>query len=132
MRYGETMPSNDWFSLLTLARELSPDSKSTFTAPHLAAQSGRERDVKIASGWLYKFRKWGYVDVVGTVQGSSIRPLNVYVVTEKGHACKPRAGRELQLRQLLEAIVALRKAKGAKNEAAAATALFKLADEIGG
>jgi hypothetical protein len=126
------MPTHDWFSLLTLARELSPDSKATFTAPHLAAQAGfKERDVKIASGWLYKFRKWGYVDVVGTVQGGSIRPLNVYVVTEKGHACKPRAGRELQLRQLLEAVAAFKRARGTKVEAAALAALYKLADGIG-
>ena len=125
------MANQDWFSLLTLARELSPDPKATFTAPHLAAQAGlKGSEVKIASGWLYKFRKWGYVDVVDTVRGDSIRPLNVYVVTKKGHECKPRAGRDAQLRALLDAVDALKKARGGKGEAKALEKVFALAQEI--
>lgn len=125
--------SIDWFGLLELARELSPSLKHTFTAPDLAKQAGWSgADVQIASGWLYKFRKWGYVDVTGTVAGNSIRPLNVYVVTEKGRTCEPRAGRGLQITQLLAAVNAFKKARGTKGEATALAALYKLADEIGG
>jgi hypothetical protein len=127
------MIESDWFKLLELARVLSPKPKDTFTVRNLAKKAGWEgKDVQIASGWLYKFRKWGYVDVVGTEPSGAVRPLNVYVVTEKGRTCEPRAGRGLQITQLLAAIAAFKKARGTKGEVAALAALYKLADEIGG
>lgn len=127
------MSEADWFKLLELARGLSPKPKDTFTVKDLARKAGWSGDeVRIASGWLYKFRKWGYVDVVGTEQGGAVRPLNVYVVTPKGHECKPRAGREVQLKALLQAIGELRAAMGTKNQAKALQKVFDLAVEIDG
>ena len=121
----------DWFKLLELARGLSRNSKDTFTVRDLAAKAGWVGDdVQIASGWLYKFRKWGYVDVVGTTHGGAVRPLNVYVVTDKGHECKPRAGRERQLRIILEAIAAFRNSRGTKGEPKAMQRMLDVAGEI--
>lgn len=125
------MTESDWFNLLQLARGLSPKQKDTFTVRDLAKKAGWEgKDMQIASGWLYKFRKWGYVNVVGTEEVGSVRPLNVYVVTPKGHECKPRAGREVQLKALLEAIGELRVAMGTKNQAKALQKVFELAVQI--
>lgn len=119
---------HDWFTVLEAARGLSPDSNHPFTAPGLAEIlrcPGRE-----ASGWLYKFKRWGYVEVTGQVQGNSIRPLNVFVVTEKGHACKPRESRERQLALLVGAVRAYERARGAKGETAAWKALLKVCKEV--
>jgi hypothetical protein len=127
------MSTADWFKLLELARGLSPKPKDTFTVKDLARKAGWSGDeVRIASGWLYKFRKWGYVNVVGTEPGGAVRPLNVFVVTEKGHQCKPRAGREVQLKTLLEAIDGLRAVRGTKAEQKAIQRVIDLGAEIQG
>ena len=68
--------------------------------------------------------------MVGTEPGGAVRPLNVFVVTEKGHACKPRAGREVQLKTLLEAIDGLRTARGTKAESKAVQRVIDLGTEI--
>jgi hypothetical protein len=122
--------NSEWYRVLEVARGLSPDPRHTFTAPDLAEAAAIE--TPIASGWLYKFAKWDYVEVTGTMKGNSIRPLNVHIVTKKGHACKLRADRESQLRQVLDAIRLFRKARGTKAETSAITALFKTADEMEG
>lgn len=125
------MSTSDWFKLLELARSLSPKSKDTFTVRDLAGKAGwRGDDVQIASDWLYKFRKWGYVDVVGTAPSGAVRPLNVYVVTKKGHECQPRAGRGAQLLSLLEAIDGLRVARGTKTEQKAIQRVVDLGAEV--
>jgi predicted ArsR family transcriptional regulator len=125
------MSEGDWFRLLELARVLSPKPRDTFTVRDLAKKVGWEgKDVQIASDWLYKFRKWGYVDVVGTEPSGAVRPLNVYVVTQKGRDCKARANRETQLRTLLEVISKFQEVRGTKSESKAIKELFDLATEI--
>lgn len=121
----------DWFGVLEASRELP---RTGFTAPDLAKalgwKDGEKTASQMAAHWLYKFKRWGYVDVKGTQQSDGPKPLNLYVVTEKGRLCRPRPGRELQLRMLLEAVAIAKEARGKKAEAAALAKLFEVAQEI--
>jgi predicted ArsR family transcriptional regulator len=119
----------DWYQILEVVRSLSGKSGKSFTA-HDLTQAADLPQVQIASHWLYKFRKWGYVEVVGTAAGSGIRPLNVFEITDKGRECKARAGREAQLRRLAEAVRAFQKARRTPREESAYQVLIKLCDEV--
>lgn len=124
------MARTTWFQALAVARQLSKGGKG-FTAHDLTKAAGLD-DVTVASAWLYKFKLWGYVDVIGSAPSSGIRPLNVYAVTQKGHACKERDGRELQLRRVLEAVRTFQKARGTPSEARVYANLIKVCDEVEG
>lgn len=108
-----------WFQILEKARELSPNGSERFNAEALSNKCGFEKTKpsviergprkgkmgegstpkQIASGWLSKFVKWGYVQVVGTTTSDGPRPANVYTVTQAGHACEVRPGLKERLQE---------------------------------
>lgn len=79
----------DWFAILGIARSLSPNKSSTFTAYDLnkkvrfPATEKRTGD-QIASAWIGKLQKWGYVERVGSAPNPGHKSIGVYAVTEKG------------------------------------------------
>lgn len=80
----------DWFSILEAARQLSEDG---FTAEELAQEAEIEgteisKPAKIASAWLSKFHRWGYVLQAGTAS-SGRRWVRVWKLTDWGFEYEP-------------------------------------------
>lgn len=130
-----------WFKALEAARELSPRDTNHFTAVQLAAQAGIEdtvdregkvisRGSQIASAWLSKFVRWGYVDFVEKIDAGGIRPTNSYVVTKLGRECEVTEGCPAKLIRLIAAVRAVQKVYRTPKGEAAFGALVKLADEL--
>lgn len=98
--------ASDWFSVLEVVKILSRD-KASFSAPQLAEAAkiqGTEKSTpeKIASGWLSKFLKWGYVKRAEVMKREGFRDAQGYTATESGLACQPKAGRNQELNDRLQ------------------------------
>lgn len=124
------MASVTWFEVLMAAREF----KDPFTKDDLADAAGisagpKSSPGRIASAWLTKFARWGYVRRVGEIKGAGIRPTYQYKVTEKGAAVKLREGVDTQIKRLIETIAAFKEARGTRDEARAYKDLVDLCDE---
>jgi len=123
-----------WFSVLEAVRELSKQADDgRFTAPDLAgAFRGTEKSsaAQIASAWLSKFTRWGYVAVVDRAQLGGIRPTNTYALTEEGFNLKLQPGPRQKAADLLGAVLDFRSARGTKKEAAALKRMFAAADAV--
>jgi hypothetical protein len=139
-----------WFEILKTARTLSRDGASTFTSADLARAAGLEDTMpsaiargpnmgqmgkgstaqQIASGWLSKFQKWGYVTVAGKIQTGAPRPAFVYAMTKDGLNCELRQGLKAKLFKLIEAVNLLKEVKGKAAEASAWKELLKVVDEV--
>lgn len=126
-----------WYSILDSARKFSPDERKPFTAPDLARVAGLQDTEsstasQIATAWLSKFVKWGYVRIIGKVTGESGRQTNAYVISENGRACEQKEGRGSQVARLLAAVRAYQKVRGqgGKPEATAFAQMVKVADEV--
>jgi hypothetical protein len=125
-------PPDGWFEILEACRKLAKNG--TFTSADLVAavrftSSGKSTPAQIASGWLGKFAKWGYLERGEPMprQGEVGRPMTPYKMTELGETCTERPGR---LTRLLKHIRAIEKARGTKDEGPLYAELFTLADEI--
>jgi hypothetical protein len=123
--------------VLEAARKLSPRSDRTFTAAQLAnegqiADTEKSRGSQIASAWLSKFVRWGYVNFVEKIDAGGIRPTNTYVVTEVGHECEVTEGCPSKLASLIGAVRAFEKARKTPREEAAYKALLQVTGEIEG
>lgn len=85
----------NWFEVLKAARRLSKRGKE-ITAAALAEEAGIQRgekstETQIASAWLGKFAKWGYVKRVETPQDKlGGRPVTFYEMTANGLDKKPK------------------------------------------
>lgn len=126
-----------WFRALEAARELSPKDTHHFTAVQLAAQAGigdteKSRGSQIASAWLSKFVRWGYVNFVEKIDAGGVRPTNSYVVTKLGRECEVTEGCPSKLAGLISAVRAFEKARRTQKEEAAFAAMIRRADEVGG
>jgi hypothetical protein len=139
-----------WFEILKTARDLSRNGASTFTSADLARAAGLEDTMpsaiargpnmgqmgkgstaqQIASGWLSKFQKWGYVTVAGKMQTGAPRPAFVYAMTKEGLTCELRQGLKARLYKLIEAVNLLREVKGKAAEPSAWKELLKVVDEV--
>ena len=73
-----------WYLILKAARKLDP-----LTSYALAGEVGTT--VNIASAWLGKFCRWGYVVRVGSARGAR-RWVRVYELTRWGRRFKPKKG----------------------------------------
>lgn len=124
-----------WFKALEAARKLSPRPDRHFTAAQLAdeaqiADTEKSRGSQIASAWLSKFVRWGYVNFVEKVDAGGIRPTNSYVVTKTGHTCEVTEGCPSKLSGLVGAVRAFEKARRTPKEEAAFAALIRQTDEV--
>src|SRR4029077_3667968 len=70
----------DWFGILEAARNSFPDKFTTFKFQELLKFS----HIKIASAWICKFVKWGYVERVGSEDNPGHKPIAVYAFTQVG------------------------------------------------
>lgn len=94
-----------WFGILEVCRKLGKNG-GIFTAADLdrvCRFKGTEdtRSSQIASGWLGKFARWGYVERgepdksrIGAAGG---RPQTTYTLTDDGEKCEERPGRLTRL-----------------------------------
>jgi hypothetical protein len=132
-----TQVAPPWFRVLEAARRLSPRASHRFTAAQLAAEAGildtkKSRGSQIASAWLSKFVRWGYVDFVEKIDAGGIRPTNAYAVTQAGHDCEVTEGCPSKLSRLIGAVRAFEKARRTAKEDVAFAALIRQAEEVEG
>jgi hypothetical protein len=142
--------SKNWFDILVAARGLS--EKGPFSSSDLAKAANLQETfpsviekgpkagtmgkgstpAKIASGWLSKFKKWGYAQVIEKVQTGAPTPTFAWRLTEAGMTAVPRDGVRVKLEKLLKASNALVAAKGKKTETEAWKAFVKTLEELSG
>jgi hypothetical protein len=135
-----------WFDILRVAGNLDPGGKTPFTTQELAERAKLQTTTKIvrnketgedekqiissanqiAAAWLLKFKKWGYVEIAGQVDGSGTRPMNVWKLTEKGRNCELRESLQSRFDGLMAAALYLIDARGKKDEPKAWEALSDL------
>jgi hypothetical protein len=138
----QTPETPPWFRVLKAARKLSPRDTHHFTAVQLAAEAEIEstidpktgkvisRGSQIASAWLSKFVRWGYVDFVEKIDAGGIRPTNSYVLTKVGRKCEVTEGCPSKLTRLIEAVQVFEKARRTRNEEDAYAALIQVSIEV--
>lgn len=124
-----------WFGILEACRKLGKNG-AVITSERLNDEMNfRETDeatpLQIASAWLGKFAKWGYVER-GESDKSKVglrggRPPSTYTMSKLGNTCPDRPGR---LTRLLQHVEALRAARGTPDENQIYQDLFILADII--
>lgn len=78
----------DWFDVLKAARKVGSEGKEV-TAEALAAAARIEASV--ASAWLGKFVRWGYVLRTGRDTSRRGRPQTVYALTRWGLGFRAKA-----------------------------------------
>lgn len=128
------MVDASWYRILQAACRLCQDGKTEFTSHMLAREAGLHgpRAGQVASAWLAKFVRWGYVSkrrkAIPLPHGG--RPSNAYLVTEKGRDCAPREGRVSQLHRLVGAVREFEGAKTAGRRANAWAALLSVTSEV--
>lgn len=91
--------AGSWFGILESARLLG----SKFTALDLK-NATEITELKLASAWLSKFLKWGYVAKLGTQEGGGKKPFTVYSLTDYGKSVAPKASHRKRLEHLLAAV----------------------------
>lgn len=79
----------DWFNILKAARKCAEGEDRTVTAAELAAAARIPPDV--ASAWLGKFARWGYVLRTGRDTSRRGRPQTVYTITRWGMEFRAKA-----------------------------------------
>jgi hypothetical protein len=87
------MPGKPWYAVLLAARKASLDRKRPFTASDVAREAGIKGTKvssaeRIASAWLGKFHRWGYVLRTGSAKGEK-RWIGIYEMTDWGMRFKP-------------------------------------------
>lgn len=142
--------SKNWFDILGAARLLSAkgpfsssdlakaaDLKETFPSliekgPKAGTMGKGSTPAKIASGWLSKFKKWGYATVIEKVQTGAPTPTFAWKLTEAGMTAVPRDGVRIKFEKIVKAAQYLRELKGKKSEPEAWKAFLKTLDEVQG
>lgn len=87
------MANKPWFDILLAVRKASLDGQRPITAQDVSREA-KIRDTEkssadqIASAWLGKFLRWGYVVVDGSAKGDR-RWIRTYKVTRWGLEFKP-------------------------------------------
>jgi hypothetical protein len=78
----------DWWTVLQAVRKASLDGKRPFTALDVSREAKieateRSRPEQLASAWLGKFHRWGYVLPDGSAKGEK-RWVRTFTITEYG------------------------------------------------
>lgn len=127
-----------WFRILESVRKISLDGARSFTAAELAAEVGFERagtatEQQLASGWLSKFVRWGYVVHDGTEKPEGApRWIRKYQITKFGKMVEPTKGGSytVPLNRLIVAAREFEQAYGKKEEALAWRQFIQVLNEI--
>lgn len=87
------MSDRPWYDVLLAVRRASLQGQRPFTAQDVAREAGiegteRSSPERIASAWLGKFQRWGYILVEGSAKGAR-RWIRTYTVTDWGMRFKP-------------------------------------------
>lgn len=88
-----------WFEVLEVCRRIGKDQRPITSVDllHAARFKGTEdtKASQIASGWLGKFARWGYLERAGTQPraGEPGPPLTIYVVSKAGWEAYERPGK---------------------------------------
>jgi hypothetical protein len=130
--------------VLEAARKLSPDDRYFFTAARLSADlklkdtinpnTGKiaSKATQIASAWLGKFVRWGYVLRAGQVSVGRGRAATKYALTDKGRSCEQIDGKLTKLANLVKAVRAFEKARGTQVEIGAYVVLLETCNRVAG
>lgn len=144
------LASKTWFEILKSARILS--QKGPFASADLAKEGGLKDTFpsvitrgdrigqmgkgstaeKIAAGWLSKFKKWGYAEVVEKINTGSPKPTFAWRLTKEGMECELKDGIRKRFDKLLSAAQALRELRGKKSEQEAWKDFLKTLAEVEG
>lgn len=151
----EKVNSQTWFDVLQAARDLHNEGKIKWSARELAEAASLESTQVVtsiaggksirtgateqqhAAGWLSKFKKWGYVQVVEIRPTGGPVPANIYSLTEKGLAAEQTSSLKTQLTEeqsrlglLAEALRLLVSSVGKPDQNKNWEALLKVLDEV--
>jgi hypothetical protein len=120
--------------MLKAARELSKTIPEFVAQDFVRAASIEKTDAsqssQIATAWLSKLARWGYLKIVRKQAGAVGRPMNVYVVTKKGRECDLEEGIKAKFDRLVAAAVDYKAAHALPTAAAVRKQLFKVLDEV--
>lgn len=125
----------DWFGILEAVRLVSK-AQDPFKAEDLAREvgvrsAGTATSKQIASAWLGKFCRWGYVERVSSGYGQSVPPPpTTYTLTDEGRSCTKWEKTSSRLARLAAAVRAYQAARGARGEEAAFNMLVRITDEV--
>ncbi len=127
-----------WFRILESVRKISLDGQRSFTAAELAQEAALERvgsatEQQLASGWLSKFVRWGYVVHDGTAKPEGAnRWIRKYQITKFGKMCEPTKGGSytVPLNRLIAAAREFEAAYGKKEEALAWRQFLQVLNDI--
>lgn len=77
-----------WWDVLEAVRRVSLAGERPFTSMDVAREAGikateRSSPERIASAWLGKFQRWGYIVQKGTAEGAK-RWIRTYTITKYG------------------------------------------------
>ena len=128
------METQTWFEMLKAARELA-EKDPEFVALDFVKAAKIERTEgsaasQLATAWLSKLVKWGYLEVVRKQGGAVGRPVNVFAVTKKGRECDLEEGLKTKFDRLVAAVHDYKVAQTLPTTAAARKQLFKVLDEV--
>lgn len=123
-----------WWKLLLVVRKISGHRSGegkVFTAADFAgaADLGASKKAsahQMASGWLSKFCKWGYVVRAGSAPGEKKKWIRLYQITKYGRECELMPG----LDALLQAVLQVEEVRGGSGEEEAWEALMKVVRKI--
>lgn len=122
------MPTS-WFEVLESARVLSSSEKSNFTAADLM-RAAHLSELKLASAWLSKFAKWGYVIKAGVEPGAGKKPFTVYKLSNYGKTVEPKSSHRQRLEQLLAGVDRLTRSLGKPEASQAIEELSDLSSQL--
>lgn len=131
----EDLKYGGWFGILSVSRALGDG----FTASRLAEKVGivgteSSSETQIASAWLIKFEKWGYVERIGTVKSNGPRPTTSWKLTEKGRSCELKESLQSRFEQLesnfMLLLNAVRKYQDAAQDRKKAASAFKELSDV--
>lgn len=140
-------PQN-WIDILEKMRELHAAGTTQFTSSDLAEAAGlksTQERIQVsagksmtrgasaqqhAAGWISKFRKWGYLKIVGQQARSGYQPSNLYSLTKSGLTIEHTLSHKDKLAKLVKAVRDYLKAPAGKAASSALSTLQRMLDEV--
>lgn len=140
-------PQN-WIDILEKMRELHAAGTTEFTSSDLAQAAGlkgTQERIQVsgsksvtrgasaqqhAAGWISKFRKWGYLKIVGQQARSGYQPSNLYSLTKSGLTIEHTLSHKAKLTKLCKAVRDYLKAPAGKAASSALGVLQKMLDDV--